>query len=309
MRKEPVMKFFPLRQCLLLALACTAGCAGGGGDSGAMSSNPYPPINSVTSSTTLSVVSSNVTFDNPTTRLTAAGGTVGISANGNGAAITSMSLNVAGASGVSFQQTFNSFTPELDSQGATVLYVASVTASDGSVRQVLFANPGHPLFSLTYTTFGFWEYDASAIATSGVGGAFATGVATRTNDLPTTGTANYSGGLIGRYADGTTSWAVTAGASSMANFGTGTLSLTTSNSFRAPVSGGPAVADNSLNLSGALLFPPGTNQLSGTLTSTGGMTGPASAKFFGPGAQELGGAFFVTNGGSQQMTGAFGLHR
>jgi hypothetical protein len=69
------------------------------------------------------------------------------------------------------------------------------------------------------------------------------------------------------------------------------------------------MSDPSLNLSGALLFPPGTNQLSGTLTSTGGMTGPASAKFFGPAAKEVGGTFFVTNGGNQQMNGAFGLHR
>jgi hypothetical protein len=212
-------------------------------------------------------------------------------------------------SGVSFQQAFNSFTPQLDSLGATVLYSAAVTASDGSVRQMLFANPGYALFSLTYTTFGFWQYDVSAIATSGVGGAFATGIATRTNDLPTTGTATYSGGMIGRYADGATSWAVTAAASSLANFGTGTLSLTTSNSFKAPIGGGAAMSDPSLNLSGALLFPPGTNQLSGTLTSTGGMTGPASAKFFGPAAKEVGGTFFVTNGGNQQMNGAFGLHR
>jgi hypothetical protein len=218
-----------------------------------------------------------------------------------------MNLNVAGVSGVSFQQPFNSFTPQVDAKG-TVLYLASVTASDGSVRQILFANPGYPLFSLTYTTFGFWEYDASASATSGVGGAFATGVATRSSDLPTTGTAMYSGGMIGRYADGTTSWAVSATASSLANFGAGTLSLTTSNSSKAPIAGGPATIDLSLNLSGALLFSPGINQLSGTVTSASGMTGPATAKFFGPGAQELGGAFFVT-GGSQQMTGAFGLHR
>lgn len=297
------------RQCFSLTLACLAGCAGGGGGSDSATSNPYPPINSVTPSTGLSVVQSNVTFDNPTTKFTSTGGTVDISASGNGSVINTVNLNVAGVSGITFKQTFSSFTPQADSHG-TVLYAASVTdPSDQSVRQMLFANPGYPLFSLTYTTFGFWEYNASTIAASGVGGAFAIGVATRANDLPTTGTANYSGGMIGRYADGKTSWAVTASASSMADFGMGTLSLTTSQSFRAPVSGGAAVRDDNLNLSGALLFAPGTNQLSGTLTTTpGGMTGPASAKFFGPAAKEVGGTFFVTNSGSQ-MTGAFGLHR
>ena len=295
-------------QCLLVsALASMAGCAGGG--SGSASPSPYPPINSVSQSTTLSVVSSNVTHDNPTTKFAPTGGTVGISASGNGSTIAAVDLNVAGVSGVTFQQTFSSFTPQLDSHGVPLLYVASVTAPDGSVRQMLFANPSNSLFSLTYTTFGYWAYDASATATSGVGGTFATGVATRTQDLPTMGTANYSGGMIGRYTDGTTQWAVTANASSTANFGTGTISLTTSGSSKAPVAGGPAVSDLSLNLSGGLLFPPGTNQASGTLTSASGMTGPASAKFFGPGAQELGGTFFVTNSANQQMNGAFGLHR
>ena len=273
--------------------------------------NPYPPINSVTPSTVLNTVSSNVTFNNPTTQFASTGGTVGISASGNGSAITNLNLNVAGAGSppVNFQQTFSSFTSQTDAGGNVVLYFATLTAPDGSVRQVLFANPGYVLFGLTYTTLGLWEYDASAIAPSGVGGAFVTGVATRTSDLPKTGTANYSGGMIGRYVDGTTSWAVTANASSTANFATGTVSFMTINSSRTPVNGGAVVADSNLNLNGMLTFPAGTNQVSGALTATGGMTGPASAKFFGPGAQEFAGTFFVTNGGTQQMNGAFGVHR
>jgi len=300
------MKIRRTRQCWSVALVCLTGCAGGGG-SGSSTSNPYPPLNSLTSPTALSVVSSNVTFNNPTTALAATGGTVAISMSGNGSAITTADLSVA--AGVNFQQTFGTFTPQTDTQGATVLFFAKVTASDNSVRQFLFANPNYALFSLTYTTLGFWEYDASTMATSGVGGAFAAGIATRANDVPTTGTATYTGGMIGRYADGTTSWAVTATAASTADFGAGTLSLTTSNSSRAPISGGAAVSDSNLNLSGALFFPPGTNQISGSLTSTSGMTGSASAKFFGPAAHELGGTFFVTNGSNQQMNGAFGLHR
>jgi len=292
----------------VLVTACLFGCAGGGG-SGNSSTNSYPPFRNWTPSTSLAVGSNNFTFNNPTTALASTGGTVAISMSGNGSAITSADLNVTGAAGVSFQQTFNSFTAQTDSHGATVLFLASVTAADGSVRQFLFANPNYALFSLTYTTMGFWEYDTSTVAVSGVGGAFATGVATRANDLPTTGTATYTGGMIGRYADGTTAWAVTANAASTANFGAGTLSLTTSNSSRAPIGGGAAVSDPNLNLSGALLFPAGTNQLSGSLTSTSGMSGPASAKFYGPAAQEVGGTFFITNGGSQQMSGAFGLHR
>jgi len=300
------------RQCCLLAFATLAACAGGGGGSGS-NPNTYPPLNSLTQPTALTVVSSNTTFNNPTTQLAPTGGTVAISVAGNGSALTTVNLTVTGASGVSFQQPFgqgsSALVPRTDSSGATVLYSSTVTAADGSVRQILFANSSYPLFSLNYTTLGLWEYNASATATSGVGGAYAGGIATRTSDIPTTGTATYAGGMIGRYADGTTSWSVAASASSMADFANRTVTLTTSNSSRAPIGGGAAVSDNTLNLSGLLLYPPAINQLSGTLTSTGGMTGQASAQFFGPGAQELGGTFFLTNGSNRQMSGAFGLHR
>jgi hypothetical protein len=302
----------------LLALACLTGCAGGGGGSGNAPApppaNPYPPLNSVTQPTALSVVSSNDTFNLPTTAYASTGGTVAISVAGNGSAITTVNVSVTGAGPagtVSFQQTFNSstFQPQLDSAGATVSYYSTVTASDNSVRQLLLANTSYALFNLNYMTLGFWEYDTSAAATSGVGGAYAAGIETRANDLPTTGTASYTGGMIGRYADGTSAWAVAASAASTANFAAHSVSLTTSNSFRAPMGGGTAIADNSLNLTGVLFYPAGINQLSGTLTTGGGMTGAASAKFFGPGAKELGGTFFVTNGGTQQMVGAFGLHQ
>jgi hypothetical protein len=270
----------------------------------------------LTQPTALSTVSSNTILNHPTTELTATGGTVAISVAGNGTAITAVNLNVTGAGAggaVNFQQNFNSttttFTPQ-PSSGPTVLYSAVVVSPvDGSVRQILFANSNYPLFSLSYTTLGVWEYDASGLATSGVGGAYAAGVATRANDLPTTGTANYTGGMIGRYVDGTTSWAVTANAQSMADFGAHTVSLTTSSSMKATAGGSP-MSDPLLNItSGLLIYPAGTNQLSGNLMTAGGMQGPASARFFGPGAKELGGTFFVTNGGTQQMNGAFGLHR
>jgi hypothetical protein len=293
----------------LIAVLCLTGCGGG---TGVIQSDPYPRLHDLTPSTALSVVSSNTTFDNPTapTRFAPTGGTVAIAVRGNGSEITTVNLSVTDATSVSFQQAFNTFVAQLDSNGATVLYSSTVTASDGSERSLLFANSNYALFNLNYMTLGFWEYEASGSATSGVGGAYAAGIETRANDLPTTGTANYTGGMIGRLADGNGSWAVSASAAASADFAGRTVSLTTSNSFKAPAGGGAAVGDSSLNLSGSLSYSAGINQLSGQLmTGPGGMTGPVSAKFFGPGAQELGGTYFITNGSNQQMSGAFGLHQ
>jgi len=107
------------------------------------------------------------------------------------------------------------------------------SATDGSARSLLFANSSYALFNLNYMTLGFWEYETSGSAASGVGGAYAAESRPRARDIPTNGTASYNGGMIGRYADGTNSWAVSASAASVADFGTRSVSLTTSNTFKA----------------------------------------------------------------------------
>lgn len=298
-----------LLTCSLLALL--GACGGGGGGNGVVRPD-YPRLNNLTPTTEVSAVSTNAAFDNPTTQLESIpGGTVSISIGGDGSKITVVDVSVSQVGGTSFEQTFNQLEPVDGSGGTPPLFYATVIAQDGSVRSVFLANPAHALFDLNYMTLGFWEYEASGSAAAGVGGHFAAGIETLTDDIPVTGTASYSGGMIGRYADGSDAYAVSANASSQADFGARTVSLTTSNTFKVPVAGGSPVSDPSLNLSGSLSYAAGSNQLSSTasgITTAGGMSGSASAKFFGPGAQELGGTFFVS-GSNQQMTGSFGLRR
>jgi hypothetical protein len=71
----------------------------------------------------------------------------------------------------------------------------------------------------------------------------------------------------------------------------------------------------SLNLSGTLSLASGSNGFSGAASTTGGgvgnapMTGTANGVFYGPQANEVGGAFWVSGGGVTTYAGGFGGKR
>jgi hypothetical protein len=67
--------------------------------------------------------------------------------------------------------------------------------------------------------------------------------------------------------------------------------------------------NSNLNMSGTLSYVSGSNQFSGAITTTNGMTGSAKGRFYGPSAQEIGGTFSVTGSGVQSYGGAFGGSR
>jgi phage baseplate assembly protein gpV len=66
-----------------------------------------------------------------------------------------------------------------------------------------------------------------------------------------------------------------------------------------------------LNLNGTLTYAPGSNSFSGTLTNSGGtLSGSTKGQFYGPSAQELGGAFAVKSSTTvETFTGAYGAKR
>ena len=203
-------------------------------------------------------------------------------------------------------------------------------ASDGETVEFVDLNLAAAQF--TYSTLGIWRKPSDANpALRDVGGAFSFGVLTRGVDLPTSGTANYRGFLIGRYAGPATDpsgitlpanvYTVGATATATANFAGRSVTFATANSVR--TAGGVSTADNRLNLNGSLSYTAGMNSLTSTsLTSAAGvgsynMSGAARASFYGPpgttapfAPPELGGALAVANpGGTQSMVGSFGLRR
>ena len=67
--------------------------------------------------------------------------------------------------------------------------------------------------------------------------------------------------------------------------------------------------NSNLNMSGTLTYASGSNQFTGSVATTGGMTGSATGRFYGPSATEIGGTFAVTGAGIASYGGAFGGKR
>jgi hypothetical protein len=165
----------------------------------------------------------------------------------------------------------------------------------------------------SYLSIGTWAVRYGSPDGPMATGAGVIGIPTRTADIPKTGTASYAGQFIGAYrrsASTVFDIPVAAMANATANFSLGTIALQTSNTAR---QGG----DNSNNM--AWLDFAGTmsgmsnNQLRGTMITKSGLMGDANGAFFGPSAQELGGAvvFKATPGvpPNEAFHGAFGLKK
>lgn len=135
--------------------------------------------------------------------------------------------------------------------------------------------------SLSHMAFGEWAQITTSLA---IGGFFAFGNATPGPAIPTTGSAIYAGNFVGMI------WGF------LGDIGvSGTLNATADfDNRRVGIQGNTGVPNSSF--SGTLGYDPGTNAISGMLVTGGSLPyqGTARAQFFGPGAEELGGAFRMT---------------
>lgn len=154
-----------------------------------------------------------------------------------------------------------------------------------------------------YQTFGVWTNGAYAEAASA-------GSVSPASAIPASGSATFNGKLAGLYVSPAGVGSVAAADVRVdADFSARSLSLasigtTTTRDFAA------ATATPDLNLSGTLTYAPGNNAFAGTITSASGMSGTSKGRFYGPGAQELGGVFAVRSAGTaESFTGAYGAKR
>lgn len=153
-----------------------------------------------------------------------------------------------------------------------------------------------------YQTFGVWETEGNLSGSSF--GTVSAGSVTPANAIPSSGTATFDGQL--GFVWGDTTWA--AGLTVDVDFGARTASLTSGVITQENLSSnGPN--GNSI-ITGALTFQPNQNALTGTVSGSGnwaGFSGSATARFYGPAAQELGGFFVMGQPGTNaQVNGAFG---
>jgi len=171
---------------------------------------------------------------------------------------------------------------------------------------------------LQYSDFGEWATgQQTASGTTNLVssyGVYGVGVATPTSQMPTTGSALYTGSAIGvlgyKAASGSTVMATVTGVTELtANFASGA------------VTGGIYGVRSGTSTATDILFNAGTikgNSFAGT-TAVGtnsagialtGATGTFGGGFYGPNAKEITGTFSLSGGASNiQLIGAFGAHK
>lgn len=315
-------------------LAVVLGGCGGGGGGGSPGLNPgfvYPTLSNAVLTGANGGIASNYSL--ATNKLTLQPATVSVTLNSP--VQSALTITVTG---LGLEPPF-SFTvtnpaavgPPLAnsplSSCAACLLAGSVTSTPDS-QPVSFIYLDPSAAGLTYSTLGLWSKPSSTAGHPDVGAAFSIGVVTRPQDLPILGSATYNGFMVGRYTDGSTMYAVGADAQAVAHFsvsGSNPASLVDFHTSNTLIFGGALLSPSAppgfptgLDLSGTLTYVPSSNKLTGDLTATGvgtgTLTGPATAKYYGPptGAQatpaEFGGTFFVGNP-TQQMNGSFALKK
>lgn len=174
--------------------------------------------------------------------------------------------------------------------------------NDGNRDLLILAQPsggaaGSADGRFDYTSFGIWVNDSSAdlttadgTFTAGDAGAAFLGVPTADADMPATGGASYRGSAVGLAANGNTILDVLTGSvTATANFDTSTLDTTLA------LNGTDGAAFAQIDAMGVPIAGNDFATAAGGATSDQGHTGALNGTFFGPAANELGGAFDLTS--------------
>lgn len=301
------MKRLLMAQLSALALGALTACGGGNGTSATLASFSSWSAVSRNSSITVEGISQAGTYeyDIGTDRLTSvslgdsstgASYTATYDANGQATATT---LSPAGQTPISFNSNTDTLGPLIINQS-----IDAAVSADGT-KYGLAANPFD--FGWSYQSFGTWATGAGT--GSGTYGSISVGAATPGASIPTTGTATYGGYSAGRYVNGSGEyWFISSSMTAAANFGSRNIAFTTTGTQ--VTSNLTASSTNSnLDMTGMLSYTAATNQITGNVTTTGGLSGTVNGRFYGPAAQEIGGTFAVTSGGLEGYAGAFGGKR
>jgi hypothetical protein len=170
----------------------------------------------------------------------------------------------------------------------------------------MVANP-HAL-DWNYQSFGVWS--KPDVSSREFIYALSYGAASPGASVPVQGAATFTGRLAGMLAQPKgQNFMAAADVSVHVEFGPRSLGFSSRGTTILRDSSS-AIAAPHLDLSGVMTYAPGSNAFSGTLaTSNGQMSGSTSGRFYGPAAEELGGAFLVKSQDGAAFTGAYGAKR
>lgn len=333
-----------VRLAASVSLLALAACGGGGGtpntiaspgnNAGGSGGNTTPTI-SIGAPDTPRVTIQGVPAFNFTTNPPPVGTVIGllgpavkvtstvVSAAGTGTGGTATYRGTVTSNGTVFP-VFDLKIPALSLNATNVRGDATtVTLADGGTVAAAIG-------TLNYTLLGAWTYAPAGGGTSYLG-TTVTGSGTAPANVPTSGSATYSGssghgGALGVYfvpsGTGTiTSGTLAGNASVTANFTNGAVTGTLSNMTATPAAGGTATPWNDVALSATVSREPATVFFNGS-TSTGNApagagpagfssaaTGSLQGGFYGPNAEEVGATWSLTEpnaaGGGKTAFGAF----
>ena len=176
--------------------------------------------------------------------------------------------------------------------------------SDDATYVILYSNPYDK--GLDYNSYGIWfklGTETPGVEYTYFLGTVSSGVKTDAANMPTTGTANYSGDYIGHYYGATSTnenaneYVVEGEVTIGADFSLGTLIYQSAVSSAENDTTGSVVTDgdlialgNVLNISGTELAITGSS-FTGDLATSNGLSGTITGQFYGPAAEEVGGIF------------------
>lgn len=181
-------------------------------------------------------------------------------------------------------------------------YIAAINSEVTEVA--LMANPGTRGWD--YQSYGVWQTFTNTLPGSGTVGVFSAGAPTAGTAIPQSGGATFTGDALGLYVDAAgQDYLTSANLTVNADFLNRELGFNTTDTIDYNTLG----SLSNLNLSGTLTYLPGTNSFSGPVTSAGGLSGGSTGQFYGPGAEELGGVFFLKGAGLETFGGAYGARR
>jgi hypothetical protein len=288
---------------LMLPLAIAA-CAGGGSSSSSSSSSSAATTPFTSWSTTTVGVPVNLS-GGPSSTLAVDGSSVQAAADGaatltlnssnNFSAISASNLggsvSFSAANGDTLQSGFNSATTVALNKSQTIVGT--------------FANPS--TYGFEYQTYGAWGAYGNSTAPAY---AVSVGSPSPVGAIPAVGALTFTGGSTGYYVDPSKFGYVTnANMVAVVTFDNRTVSFSTTNTSIAGGPGAPQISAPSLNMTGNLSYAAGTNAMTGTATTTNGMSGNMNGKFYGPALNEVGGTYAVTGSGIGSMVGGFGGKR
>jgi len=276
--------------CILLPIFLVS-CAGGGSSSGgSASTTPFTTFSAIAPNTTVQSNGGSAQFTYSPAAVTSNGQSI------SGATLTTKYDASTNPTSISIQSAQGASVSLNTAIGDTITTAGGIilgTSKDGNTNLLLSTG-------FEYQSFGVW----AAGAGSGTAGAFTVGNLTSVANIPTSGTASFTGKSLGVYGSSAGVYSTISDMVATANFSSRSIMFTTSNT----INNDTKAAVSGLNLIGSFAYNAGSAVFSGGVVSSNGMSGIASGQFYGPAANEIGGTVSLS-GNNGVFTGAFGGKR